>query len=103
MSLDSIAGGRKPIQNMRITFWGIQGSCANPMPYGAHEYSRRLSFFTLAKTFEDMAAKAKDGRVSVEDLLGGQATRENIEQYQLKSAMPVIPLYVGETSCCEIV
>ena len=47
----------KPIENMRITLWGVQGSCPIfPTPYGVQEYSRRLAVHVLGRVVEDILA-----------------------------------------------
>lgn len=92
-----------PIQNMRITFWGVQGSCPIfPNPYGIREYSRRLAVHTLTKTFEQIAQTAADGHVRLDQLLGGPPCPENIEAYQRQIGLPDLPFYGGETTCVQV-
>ncbi len=91
------------LKALRITQWGVQGSCPIfPMPKEVHEYSRRIAVFALARAIEDMAKKAKSGKCSVEDLLGGPPTAENIEKYQQELGLPDVPVYGGETTCIEV-
>ncbi|MCY2953736.1 MAG: MBL fold metallo-hydrolase [Planctomycetota bacterium] len=93
----------RPIQNLRITFWGVQGSCPIfPNPYGIQEYSRRLAVHTLAKAFDEMTQRAKGGLLRVEDLLGGPLSQQTIEVYQQKIGLPDLPFYGGETTCVEV-
>ena len=95
-----------PAQNMRITFWGVQGSTPIfPTPYGVQEYSRRLAVYVLGRAVEQMqhlAKSSKDGRFSIRDLIGGEPTRANIEAYQERVGLPELPFYGGETTCVEI-
>src|SRR5690349_10506459 len=95
----------RPVQNMRVTFWGVQGSCPiNPTPYGIQEYSRRLAIYTLGRAFEDLQKLSKkyaDGRVNLNDLFGGPPTRQAIEAYQRQIGLPDLPIYGGETTCIE--
>src|SRR5688500_11540556 len=95
-----------PVQNMRVTFWGVQGSTPIfPTPYGVQEYSRRLAVYVLGRAVEQMqhlAKSSKDGRFSVQDLIGGEPTRPNIEAYQERVGLPELPFYGGETTCVEI-
>jgi len=92
-----------PPRNLRITFWGVQGSCPIfPNPYGIQEYSRRLAVYTLTKTFEDIRRKTMAGQVRIEDILGGPPTPEAIEAYQHRVGLPDLPFYGGETTCVEV-
>jgi len=93
----------KPIQNMRITLWGVQGSCPIfPTPESLQEYSRRLAVSTLTRAVQDMQRKAPDGLCSVEDLLNGPPTAINIEAYQRQIGLPDLPFYGGETTCIQV-
>lgn len=93
----------KPIENMRVTLWGVQGSCPIfPTPYGVQEYSRRLAVHVLGRVVEDMQRKGKDGRCSAEELLGGPLNRETIEAYQQTLGLPDLPIYGGETTSIQI-
>jgi phosphoribosyl 1,2-cyclic phosphodiesterase len=96
----------KPIQNMRITLWGVQGSCPIfPTPYGVQEFSRRLAVQSLTRAFDEMqklARQSADGRISIEEILGGPMTRSNIEEYQARIGLPELPVYGGDTTCIEV-
>jgi hypothetical protein len=95
-----------PIRNLRITFWGVQGSCPIfPTPFGAQEFSRRLVIQSLARTFDEMgklARQSTDGRISIEELLGGPVSRSNIEEFQSKIGLPDLPVYGGDTTCIQV-
>jgi hypothetical protein len=93
----------KPIANMRITFWGVQGSCPIfPTPQGLQEYSRCLAVDTLGRAIADLQRKSPDGRCSLEDLLNGPPTQINIEAYQRQIGLPELPFYGGETTCVQV-
>ena len=97
------AASRPAIANMRVTFWGVQGSCPIfPSPDGMQEYSRRLALDTLKKTFEHLATQARDGKILIEEVLGGPPTRANIAHYQKLIGLPDIPSYGGETTCVQV-
>ncbi len=88
----------RPIQNMRITFWGVQGSCAIfPSPNGMQEYTRRLLTYALERTFADIQAAG-----GVAELLGGAAAPPSIERYHRRIGLPDLPFYGGETTCVEV-
>jgi len=97
------AAAPRPIQNMRITFWGVQGSCPIfPTPQSLQEYSRRLAVCILGKAVADLQRKAPDGHFTIESLLDGPPTQINIEAYQRQIGLPEIPFYGGETTCVQI-
>ena len=99
----SAASNAPPVANMRVTFWGVQGSCPIfPSPDGMQEYSRRLALDTLKKTFEHLATQARDGKILIEEVLGGPPTRANIAHYQKMIGLPDIPSYGGETTCVQV-
>lgn len=101
VSVDLVPG--RPVGSMRITFWGVQGSCAIfPTPHGIADYSRRVSLHTLSRALADLQCKAAAGRCGVEQLLGGPATPANIEAYQERIGLPELPFYGGETTCVEV-
>ncbi len=96
-----------PVQNLRIRFWGVQGSCpVHPPLYVIQEFTRQVAVYTLEKAFKDMASVGKGGvaggGVRIEDVLGGPATPESIEAYQTRLGLPDFPVYGGETTCIEV-
>lgn len=96
------AARARPIQNMRITLWGVQGSCPIfPSPDGVREFSRRLAVQTLQRAFEHLGRTGQP--ISVEQALGGPATAENIARFQEKLGLPDLRIFGGETTSIEIV
>ncbi len=95
-----------PVQNLRIRFWGVQGSCPiHPPLHAVREYTRQVAVHTLEQALRDMGEHAKSrngGCFRVEDVLGGPATPERIEEYQKKLGLPDFPIYGGETTCVEV-
>src|SRR3954469_11041443 len=87
-----------PVQNLRIRFWGVQGSCpVHPPLYVIKEFTRQVAVHTLEQVLGDIAAKAKregagaaggHGCVRVEDLLGGPPSEANVTAYQKKLGLP---------------
>jgi hypothetical protein len=92
------------VKNLRITLWGVQGSCpVFPAPREVDEYTRRIAVYALSRAIEDMANKSgRDGRCSIEDILGGPPTPALLEAYQKRLGLPNVPVYGGETTCVEI-
>ena len=51
-----------PVRNMRVTFWGVQGSCPTfPRPHAVLDYTRRVAIHTLSRAWADIAARLKAG------------------------------------------
>src|SRR4051812_45125940 len=100
-----------PVENLRVRFWGVQGSCpVHPPLYVIREYTRQVALHTLEQALKDITARAKRSngggegpiRVGIEDMLGGPATAENVEAYQRRLGLPDLPVYGGETTCIEV-
>jgi phosphoribosyl 1,2-cyclic phosphodiesterase len=92
-----------PVRNLRITFWGVQGSVAvGPEPEGVDEYMRRVMVYTLGELAKDIARRSKDGIVDLKKLLGGPPSEERIAAYQKTLGLPSFPTYGGETTCVSI-
>ena len=91
-----------PIKNMRVTFWGVQGSCPIfPTSREITEYARRIAEHTLDRAMRDLAARAVGGQVSAESLLR-LAAPEELARYQQHLGLPNLPTYGGETTCIEV-
>ena len=60
-----------PIQNLRIRFWGVQGSCPMfPEPHEVDEYRWMVAQDALQRVLRDLRKKASDGGAgAVERLL----------------------------------
>ena len=51
-----------PVRNLRIRFWGVQGSCpVHPPLHVIREFTRQVAIHTLEQALADMAAKSKGG------------------------------------------
>src|SRR4051794_27865741 len=58
----SNGGAGTPIRNMRVTFWGVQGSCPIfPTGREVNEYARRIATYTIERAVTDLAEKAARG------------------------------------------
>jgi hypothetical protein len=88
------------IQAMRITFWGVQGSC--PILPAMQDYARTLAHHALTRAFEDLAGNSEGGAVRLDRVLGGPVTPAAIEAYQQRLNLPALPIYGGETTCIEV-
>lgn len=91
------------MKDLRITFWGVQGSC--PIFLGQHElaeYARQVATYTLNEMIEDIERLEPSSRTPMERILGGPATHEAINEYQGKLGLPTLPFYGGDTTCIEI-
>jgi ribonuclease BN (tRNA processing enzyme) len=95
-------GAGTPIRNMRVTFWGVQGSCPIfPTGREVSEYARRIATYTIERAVKDLAEKAARGELTPESLrrLGAPETAAH---YQLELGLPDLPVYGGETTCVEV-
>jgi phosphoribosyl 1,2-cyclic phosphodiesterase len=94
----------KPIKNLRIRFWGVQGSC--PFFPEAHEvadYERAAAMKLLTRVFQDVEAGShKPGGCKVEDILGGPISPATIENYQRRLGTSELPVYGGDTTCVSV-
>src|SRR5258708_7956257 len=98
------AAGEKPIRDLRIRFWGVQGSCPLfPEAYEVVEYERMIARNLLGKILVDIQKCGSNGSgCRVEDLLGGPPTDANIDAYQQRLGMSNLPVYGGDTTCVSI-
>lgn len=93
----------QPIENLRVTFWGVQGSCpVFPRPAQVAEYARQVAVQTISRTLADVAARLKEGGRGVEELVGGALSHDAVEAYQRKVGLPELPVYGGETTCVMV-
>jgi phosphoribosyl 1,2-cyclic phosphodiesterase len=93
----------KPIEHLRITFWGVQGSCpVFPRNQQVAEYARQVAVHTLSRALADVAGKLKEGGRGVEEMVGGALKAESIEAYQQQIGLPELPVYGGETTCVMV-
>jgi len=100
----SAESGEKPVKNLRLRFWGVQGSCPMfPEASEVIEYERLSAIELLSKVFGDVQRHAHDGQgCKVEDLLGGPLNQENLEKYQRKLGTSNLPTYGGDTTCVSV-
>jgi hypothetical protein len=93
-----------PVKNLRICFWGVQGSCPMfPEASEVAEFERLSAINLLTKVVTDVQSHSRNGHgCKVEDLLGGPLTPENLEAYQRKLGNSNLPTYGGDTTCISI-
>lgn len=93
-----------PVRNLRIRFWGVQGSCPLfPQAHEVAEYERMIIYDLLQKIVHDMRDHSSNGHgCTVEELLGGPLTPENLDTYQRKLGTSNLPVYGGDTTCVSI-
>lgn len=104
---------REPIRNMRITFWGTQGSCQYfPKPNEIHDYNRLVAleivqriFQNLGQTFGDAGTESLSLSTdpAFRELLSGTADESTLRAYlEQRIGLPDPPVYGGETTCVEV-
>lgn len=95
-----------PIRNLRITFWGTQGSVQHfPGPEAIRTFSDQIAVGMVRRVLDDIAAHISNGKpqgVAVEDLLGGPPTDAAIQKYFERLGRDRPNVYGGETTCTEI-
>ena len=96
---------RGPVRNLRVTFWGVQGSCpVFPRPQAVAEYARRVAVYTLAQAREDLARRlrAEGPAALAEEIRGGDLDPDHIDAFQRRIGLPSLPVYGGETTCIQV-
>jgi phosphoribosyl 1,2-cyclic phosphodiesterase len=99
----TVKSDETPVRNLRIRFWGVQGSCPLfPEAHEVAEYERLAAVDLLGKVLRDVQEKSRNEGCKVEDLLGGPLTPANLELYQRKLGVSNLPVYGGDTTCVSI-
>lgn len=89
-------------QNLRVTFWGVQGSCPIfPTQGEVDEYCERVAAFTVQRTLADIAQRMETGECTPQ-MLRAMATPRQASEYQRKFGLPKLPVYGGDTTCIEV-
>jgi hypothetical protein len=93
-----------PISQMRIRFWGVQGSCPLfPESYEVAEYTRMVELDVLRKVMADINRRAGHGKgCTSEDLLGGAFSEPRLQAYLRNLAVEELPVYGGDTTCISV-
>ncbi|MDB5303469.1 MAG: hypothetical protein JWM97_1018 [Phycisphaerales bacterium] len=92
----------KPIRNMRITFWGVQGSCTiSPSRADVDEYARRVATEMLERSIRDIAARLERGECSTQTLRALTGP-DALDAYQRQLGIPSLPTFGGDTTCVEV-
>jgi|GEM_PF-250923 len=91
-------------ENLRIRFWGVQGSCPLfPQSNEVLEYERMIGTILLQKVLADMELHSRNGKgCNVKDLLGGPLTEKSVLAYQKRLGLSELPIYGGDTTCLSI-
>ncbi len=96
------SGLARPPPNLRITLWGVQGSCPIfPTSDEIRAYARRVAVYTVEKALADLARRADQGNCGA-DLLRSLAAPEAAAAYQETLGLPDLPVYGGETTCVQV-
>jgi phosphoribosyl 1,2-cyclic phosphodiesterase len=94
------------VRNMRINFYGVQGSGSTFPGYFEREAMRELMEYQLLKSVFDDLAQHMDqedvGTCSIEDVLGGEMSRKNLMKYRNRFQIPQPRVYGGWTTCVHL-
>ena len=104
MALPAIphAGESSPIRNMRITFWGVQGSCTvSPSRQDVDAYANRIATATLGRALHDIAARLESGECTA-DSLRALSVPDALDAYRCQLGLPPHPTFDGDTTCVEV-
>lgn len=92
----------QPIKNLRVTFWGVQGSCPIfPTNREVMAYARQIAADAIRRAAIDLSGKLASGEATADYVrrLGGT---EAAAEYQQWLGLPDLPVYGGETTCVEV-
>src|SRR5689334_4431782 len=96
-AIDDPSAG-EPIRNLRVRFWGVQGSCPMfPEPREVDEYRWMVARDALKRMIFNLRDTAKGGVVPVRELLDRLNSDDAIAAYQRELGEPFLPVYGGET------
>src|SRR6187402_1218495 len=94
------------IRNMRITFYGTQGSgSVFPSREERQAFRRRADVDLLTRVFDDLAkhADARGGiTATVDDIIGGPISPQALAEYAERLESPEPRVYGGWTTCVHI-
>jgi len=78
--------GAAPIRNMRVTFWGVQGSCPIfPTSEEIRDYARQVASYAVSHSSQGETPAPDPGHEPIDS-----------------PGLPDLPNYGGETSCIEV-
>ncbi len=89
------------IQNMRIRFYGTQGSGSTfPSRQERSEYREMHDCELLIQVFKDMERRLADGTaITVEDIVGGPLDTKTLRAYRNRFDLSELRVYGGWTTC----
>lgn len=92
-----------PIKNLRITFWGTQGSLQHfPGPDEVDDYANQIALDMVHRVFRDLQSRNSDGKASLEELIGGPVNEETVAKCFERIGRANPSVYGGETTCTEV-
>src|SRR5205807_3639644 len=95
--------GSAAIRNLRIRFWGVQGSCPLfPEAHEVEEYKSLVARDAIRRVIEDLRKKARAGSISMERSLNHPMSDDDLAEYQRELGAADLPVYGGETTCVSI-
>ena len=101
---DSTSGtpGTARGMNLRVTFWGVQGSCPIfPTQAEVDQYAKQVAAYTVERTLQDIADQLERGQCTPQSLRA-LASQTAAAEYQQKFGLPILPIYGGDTTCIEV-
>src|SRR3954465_12349532 len=87
----------RPIKNLRITFWGVQGSCPIfPTGREVTDYARRIANATIERAMGELAGRAEGGELNGAETFRQLASSDvAAAEFVRKIGLPDLPVYGG--------
>ena len=96
----------RSIENMRIRFYGVQGSGSTfPSSQEIEALQEFADYGLLKRVFEDLAQHIDQKNTldrSLTDLIGGPIDRKTLTRYKKKFMIPKARIYGGWTTCVHV-
>ena len=94
---------RSAIKNLRIRFWGVQGSCPLfPEVHEVEDYKTLVARDAIRRVLEDLRQRGNGQGLSVEEILRGPLNEGTVAAYQRQLGITDLPVFGGETTCVSI-
>ena len=95
--------GSAAVKNLRVRFWGVQGSCPLfPEAHEVEEYKSLVAQDAIRRVIADLRDKLQTDPRSVERLLSRTLSNDALADYQRELGVADLPVYGGETTCVSI-
>src|SRR3954469_5109138 len=92
-----------PFKNMRVRFWGVQGSCPMfPEPNEVEEYRWQVAQDSLQRVLRDLKSKGGNCSASIDQILALSENPAALNAHLRTLGAGNLPVYGGETTCVSV-